>query len=331
MFTVGLVGCGGIAKVHAKALNSLDNIRFAACADIVPEKAQAFADEFGPTAYHSLQDMLENEHLDALHICTPHYLHTPMACMAADRGIAVFTEKPPVTSRDDWSKLTEAGKKVPVGICFQNRYNSCVKKAEAMIASGIYGSLIGARAFVTWNRTASYYTGSSWRGKWETECGGALINQSIHTLDLLLRFMGKPVDIQSHMYNHHLNGIIEVEDTVEAYLRFDGDKQALFYATTAYSRDSDVIIELQCEEAALRLEQEHLYLIEEHNCTPIACDSVEAFGKSYWGSGHLTCIADFYDSIQNHRPFQNDIASVQNTMDVMLRMYEQAQKDGFRK
>ena len=91
-YRVGVVGCGGIAQVHGGVLRELPGVELAACADIRPERAQAFAETFGGVPYPSLEEMLEKERLDCLHICTPHYLHTPMAKLAAERGVIVLTD-----------------------------------------------------------------------------------------------------------------------------------------------------------------------------------------------------------------------------------------------
>ncbi len=95
-YRVGVVGCGGIAQVHGAVLQELHGVELVGCADIKPERAQAFAETYGGRAYSSLEELLEGEQLDAVHLCTPHYLHTPMAKLAASRGLHVFTEKPPV-------------------------------------------------------------------------------------------------------------------------------------------------------------------------------------------------------------------------------------------
>ena len=269
-----------------------------------------------------MEEMLEKESLDAVHLCTPHYLHTPMAQMAAEKGLAVFTEKPPVINREQWAQLEEAAKKTPLGVCFQNRYNPNVRAAERIVASGEYGALAGARAIVKWYRTAPYYTESGWRGAWDTEGGGALINQAIHTLDLMVRFLGAPQRVEAHMANHHLKNVIQVEDTVEAYLVLGG-KPALFYASTAYTQNAPIMLELQLEKATLRIEEEELAIRTDagwrHETFPVPA----TLGKDYWGSGHLVCIRDFYDALEQHRPFQNDIASVRNTIETYLQMYEQ--------
>ena len=325
MYHVGIVGCGGIAQVHAAVLDQLPETALAACADIRPERARAMAEKYGCRAYASLTEMLEKEQLDAVHLCTPHYLHTPMAGQAAARGIPVFSEKPPVISWEQWRELEEIAKKVPLGICFQNRYNPNVREAQRLIQSGEYGALLGARAFVTWHREAPYYLESGWRGAWATEGGGVLINQAVHTLDLLVRFLGPAETVEAHMANHHLPGVIEVEDTLEAYLKMGG-RTALLYATTAYPQDAPVLIELQMEKAVLRLESDALEIHTRESRQTRTFTAPEALGKGYWGNGHMTCIADFYRSLRENTPFQNNLDSVRDTVDVMLRIYDQGRK-----
>ena len=115
-FRSAIVGCGGIAQVHARALSEMENVRLAAYADTKPERAQALASQYGGQAYASLEALLDQESIDVLHICTPHFLHLPMAQAAASRGIAVFTEKPPVISRTQWQDFQALPG--PVGVCF---------------------------------------------------------------------------------------------------------------------------------------------------------------------------------------------------------------------
>lgn len=322
----GIVGCGGIARVHAGVLSRQETARLAAFADIDLSRAEAFAGEFGGSAYSSLEEMLDHEALDVLHICTPHYLHVPMAKAAAARGVHVFTEKPPAMDRAQWAEFEKVSG-VRVGVCFQNRYNPSVAYLKELLASGRPGAILGARAFVTWHRDAPYYTESGWRGALATEGGGVLINQSIHTLDLLIQFLGRGQVLGASLANRHLRGVIEVEDTLEATLDFGG-RTALFYATTAHCTDAPVLIDLVCENASLRLEGEEAAVrwgdgrVERQDFSQAA----EAGGKAYWGSSHGRCIGDFYQRVLAGEPFQNDIRGVADTAALMLDIYEQARK-----
>lgn len=318
-----IIGCGTIAQVHKKVLLSLPEVTLAACCDLKRERAEAFAASCGIRAYTRVQDMLDAEKPDVVHLCVPHPLHTPLAALCVHQGIHVFTEKPPVVSEAQWQELAALeGEQARVGICFQNRYNSSVQAARALLGSSDIGRVLGARAFLTWHREPEYYTDSDWRGSWQTEGGGVLINQAIHTLDLLVYLLGKPEHVQSHMSNHSLQKEIEVEDTLEANIRFTSGVHALFYATNSYCINAPVLIEIACEKASLRIEGDSLTILRANgDREPIQFDQPTPLGKDYWGNGHYTCIRDFYRCVLKGVPYQNDIPSVKNTMDLMLKMY----------
>ncbi|MCR5684631.1 MAG: Gfo/Idh/MocA family oxidoreductase [Lachnospiraceae bacterium] len=182
--------------------------------ELNPERKQAGMSEGGSdkhkvpsgikicTDWHELCGM----DIDVVHICTPHYLHVPMAVELMNAGKAVFMEKPCAVSTEQFEELAAADARHPgkLGICFQNRYNETTRIIDKTIAEGRIGKVTGGRAFVTWRRDEDYYRCSAWKGRLATEGGGALINQSIHTLDLLLRYLGEPVEIKATLANHHL-------------------------------------------------------------------------------------------------------------------------------
>jgi UDP-N-acetyl-2-amino-2-deoxyglucuronate dehydrogenase len=325
-----IVGCGAIAYMHAKVLQSLNDCNLIAVADIKLEKAVELAKEFGSTdckTYSSLEEMLQKEQIDVLHICTPHYLHVPMAIYAMEHGIHVFMEKPPAISREQFKLLEKANKKELLGICFQNRYNESVKAVKDMLADPNTGKIKGARAFVTWNRSKEYYDESGWRGNLNTEGGGALINQSIHTLDLLVQFVGKPIWTESTMKNHHLKNTIQVEDTVEAYMEFEKGP-VLFYATTAYSSNSPVFIELECENVTIRMEDSFVTRIyPDGHRENLEFYKSFTIGKDYWGTGHTACIKDYYNCINNHEMFPIGLEQVKDTFTLMMDIYDSAREN----
>ncbi|WMJ87512.1 Gfo/Idh/MocA family protein [Anaerocolumna sp. MB42-C2] len=322
---IAIVGCGGIAKVHAECIHQLENLDMIAYADIKTERARNFADQYGGKVYNTLEEMLEKEKIDALHICTPHYLHVPMAVYALERGIHVFMEKPPVISASQFNELQAVKSDKRLGICFQNRYNPSIIQVKKMISSGETGKINGVRGIVNWSRSKEYYTESGWRGNLATEGGGVLINQSIHTLDLLAYLLGTPVSVDATMTNHHLKGVIEVEDMMEAYIRFEGDKIACFYATTAYCADVPPLIELSCENMTIRIEDlDVTCYYKDGESKKLQIEHKTKLGKSYWGAGHMDCITDYYDSIEKNRPFSLDLNHLNDTILLLLRTYESA-------
>ena len=331
MRRIGIVGCGGIARVHAWVLSQLDDIKITALCDIVPEHAQGFKEEWNlkdAQIFSNLEDMLLQGNLDGIHICAPHVCHVPMAVLTLQKGLDVFMEKPVAISTEQLKLLQriEAASSAHLGICFQNRYNTSTRKLDELVASGHYGKVLGGKASVTWRRDENYYAGSPWKGKWETEGGGALINQSIHTLDLLLRYLGEPTKIEATIANHHTSEAIEVEDTVEAWLEFPDGKRGCFYASNGYVTDAPISLELQCEKARLLLTENKIFIFENSKVQMIPCEENEGIGKSYWGVGHLSCIRDFYECIIQGKKFPNDLQSAMNTTTVALEIYHEGRK-----
>lgn len=320
MFRVGIIGCGSISAVHAKVIQDLEDTTLVACADILPERAKAMAEQYNCAAYVDYRRMLDEAKPDAVHICTPHYLHPEMVWEAADRGIAAFTEKPPAINAEGWELVKASANRVPVGICFQNRYNPNIQACRKLLESGKYGALRGIRAFITWNRTPEYYAAAGWKGKWATEGGGVMINQAIHTLDLVLGFLGKPDVAEATMSNHRLSGVVEVEDTAEIYLR-RGDVPALLYASNGYSQDAPVLIELHLDRATVRLEGDRMEIRSGDSVCQCALESGPSLGRSYWGAGHLACIRDFYRSIVAKEPYVNAPATCDITMQTLFVLY----------
>lgn len=329
MWKVGVVGCGNIAKVHAEVLKNMDNVSIRAFADCKPDRAAAYKEIYGTqetNCWSSLEEMLENEELDVVHICTPHYLHVPMALKVLEHGVHVFMEKPPAISRETFQQLMEAEKTSGkhVGICFQNRYNESVTQIFEELKSGEMGNITGARAFLTWSRDLEYYKESGWRGVKKTEGGGVLMNQAIHTLDLIVQFMGNPLTAEASMKNHHLVGEIEEEDTMEAYIRFE-KASACLYATNAYITDSPVLIELECENGSIRMEENQLWIRYKNGTgKTFSFAKASGVGKSYWGNSHGRCITDYYESMYAGKEFRNSLENVKDTFSLTMDLYESA-------
>lgn len=321
----GIVGCGGVAQVHAKAIHEIMPGALIAVADIVPEKAVEMADTYGAKAYSSLGAMLCSEQIDVLHICTPHHLHVPMAVAALKVGTHVFMEKPPVIDEEQWDFLrrTVEQKKMTsrLGICFQNRYNDSVQFVKKEIESGKYGRILGVRGIVTWHRDQDYYYSSNWRGKLATEGGGALMNQAIHTLDLMQYFIKeKPLSVKAVKDKLHLPEDIEVEDLVAAHITYPRAR-ASFYVTTGYVKDVPPLIELECEKGRVRIEEDLVTTFVDGEAKIRSFKDQKRLGKSHWGMGHLTAIKDFYACLKENKKFPIEMEDVADTIWLLLRIY----------
>lgn len=324
-----IVGCGNIAQVHGRVLTEWIDTCLAGAADINIQKAEKYANTWKTKAYNSLEEMLLRENPDVLHICTPHSLHVPMAEYALARNVHVFMEKPPVISWDQLKRLKHAARNsgARLGFCYQNRFNPSVQEARSVLLSGRAGRVLGARGVVTWNRGTAYYTDSTWHGRLDGEGGGVLINQAVHTLDLLQYLLGKPLSVEASMANHHLKNVIEVEDTMEAYIRFEGDVSASFYATNAYCADVPPMIEIVCEKMKIRIEDLELtYFYPDGRQEKPRLEQREALGKSYWGTGHRYCISEFYRSLREGNRFSLDLPAMDESIRLMLGAYESARE-----
>lgn len=295
-----IIGCGTIHMNHVNAVIDSEYSQLIAAADIDKSKSFHVKNELGCDFYTDYKEMLKDPRIDVVHICTPHYLHSEMAIEAMKAGKHVLTEKPMALNISEGEKMIEAQKKYNkfLGVCFQNRYNSTSVKAKQIIDSNELGKVKGIKAFVTWYRDEDYYLKSGWRGFFKTEGGGVLINQSIHTLDLMQWLVGEVDFIKGHVDTRVLNNVIEVEDTAEATLYYSNGARGLFYATNCYTTNAPVEIEVNLEKGNIRLMDGKLYILKDGISTLVANDKDEIPKfKDYWGSSHKRLIENFYRSI----------------------------------
>jgi len=301
-----IIGCGAIFENHAGVVAGLDTSRLYAVCDIDKDKAEKAAQRFGCHCFTDYREMLDDENIDVVHICTPHYLHAPMAIDAMRRGKHVLTEKPMSVGVEQALEMISVSNETgrALGVCFQNRYNSTSLRIKEILLSGNAGRILGAKAIVTWNRKAPYYTGSSWRGSREKEGGGVLINQAIHTLDLIQWFMGEADSIKAHVDTRLLDGIIEVEDTADATITFKNGSSCVFFATNNYMADSPIEIEIICEKAVVSLKEKLTVTYSDGTVEQVSEIDTASGDKAYWGCSHRHLIRDFHEKLQEGKEFQ---------------------------
>ncbi|AIQ52661.1 Gfo/Idh/MocA family protein [Paenibacillus sp. FSL R7-0331] len=304
-----IIGCGAIAPLHANAIAAMEGARLVAAADSNDAQAAAFSTLYGCETVPDYHELLERKDIDVVHLCTPHYLHAQMAIDCLNAGKHVLTEKPLAVDVAAARRITEAAdrSKGQLGVVFQNRYNEPSQKIRQIIVSGELGPLLCMKAVVTWHRSEQYYTESGWRGKWATEGGGVLINQTIHTLDLLQWFGGEITSVKGKVSTDVLDDVIEVEDSAHACITFADGVKGLFYGTNAYPVNSPVELELVFEQGTLLQRRDCLYLWQDGR-EKLLCEpgTVTNGGKSYWGTGHQLLIKDFYQHLRDGRKFWLD-------------------------
>jgi UDP-N-acetyl-2-amino-2-deoxyglucuronate dehydrogenase len=232
-FKIGILGGGGISETHAQAATEIPGVEVAAVHGGNPERCQALARRFGGAAYPDLEGFLRHPGLDAVLIGSPSGLHAEQAIAAARQGLHVLVEKPLDISVERVDAVIEACERagVRLGVFFQGRAAPDLRWLRRLVASGGIGRVFLAAAQVKWYRPPEYYAASRWRGTWALDGGGALMNQGIHTVDLLLWLLGEVTRVSARTRTalHH----IETEDTVVATLEFTGGAVATLEATTA--------------------------------------------------------------------------------------------------
>ena len=309
---IAIVGLGVIGKVHAAALKEQGKTLYAVC-DTDPERLRDFPEALRFTDYET---MLREAKPDAVHICTPHYLHAPMILSALEKNIHVLSEKLLCIHKEEIEKILDAEKRsaAQLGVCQQNRY----KQANLFVKRYLEGKRCTlGYGTVVWERSDAYYQSGAWRGKWETEGGGTLINQALHTMDLLQWMLGMPKSVAASVSNLHNEPAVEVEDN--AVCLFGGDAQITLLATTGAGFDHPVEIVLQVDGETVRILNDTVYIDEK------AVDFKESapmLGKSCYGIGHSPLIDDFYDCIESGRPFPIDGEEAAKVVRMILACYE---------
>lgn len=327
ILNTAIIGCGTIFGNHAEAVAALGTSRLYAVCDEDRKKAEEAAQRFDCRCFTDYREMLKDENIDVVHICTPHYLHAPMAVEAMRRGKHVLTEKPVsvcVGQALEMNRVSKETGKV-LGVCFQNRYNSTSLRIKEILLSGNAGRILGAKAIVTWNRQAAYYTGSSWRGSREKEGGGVLINQAIHTLDLIQWFMGEVDSLKAHVDTRLLKGIIEVEDTADATITFKNGSSCIFYATNNYMADSPIELEIICEKAVISLRNKLTVTYSDGAVEQVAEIDSGSGEKAYWGCSHKHLIRDFHEKLREGREFELTGEQGIKTIEIIEAIYKSSE------
>ena len=230
----GIVGCGMIANFHARAIADLRGAKLAACFDAVPAAADRLAAATGCKAYYDLKEMLADPAVDVVTIGTPSGAHLEPAVAAARAGKHVVVEKPlEITLRRCDQIIAECEKAgVTLTTIFPSRFHDSSVEMKRAIEQKRFGRLTVGDAIVKWHRTQAYYDSGAWRGTWQLDGGGALMNQAIHSVDLLCWFMGPVVEVRGRtaLLAHER---IAVEDVALATVEFANGAVGVIEASTA--------------------------------------------------------------------------------------------------
>ncbi|UJF16178.1 Gfo/Idh/MocA family oxidoreductase [Jeotgalibaca sp. MA1X17-3] len=301
LLKVGIIGLGDVSLVHRHAIKTSQYGKIVAVCDRNPNLREDWM-EF--PFFTDVETMLQEMKLDVVHICLPHYLHYFMTKLCIQYDVHVLLEKPVAISFQEaleQNKLALSTDK-KICVCFQNRYNKSFITLKERLEKEEVGKIKSVKGLVTWFRPETYYTSKPWRGMKKEAGYGSIINQSIHTLDLI-QLLGGSISSCKASLSNLTDYDIEVEDTASATFIFESGVKAFFHATNAYTENSSVELQVVTEKEKFTIKDNKLYLTKlDGDKELIAEDDFVPGTKSYYGNGHVRLINSFYDSIIN----QND-------------------------
>ncbi|MFP4016990.1 MAG: Gfo/Idh/MocA family protein [Halanaerobiales bacterium] len=305
-YRVGIVGCGNIFPMHAVSVKNIDCAELVAVCDVKEERAKSKAKEFKTDYYLDYKEMIDKADLDVVHICTPHYNHAPISIYASKAGVNVLTEKPMSIKIEDAREMIKAAdnNNVTLGVIFQNRYNPGSLLIKENLESGALGKILSGKLSVTWDRSDEYYSQSDWKGTWEKEGGGVIIDQAIHTMDLMRWFVDDEISSVEANISNRAHDIIEVEDSAEGVIKYKSGIVTAFFTINYYTLNAPVEIELHCEKGIAKMIADNGSVKfndgREYFAGPNPNESFN-YGdvKSYWGVSHTKQINNYYQALIN--------------------------------
>ena len=348
----GILGCGVIGPHHARAIAGLQSAELVAVADVVPELAEKLAGEYGCSPYPSLEEMLSSVDLDAVCVCTPSGMHAEDAITALEAGKDVVIEKPVDVTLKAADRLLEVQRATggKVAVVSQHRFDAATQAVHEAVGRGEFGRLTSGSAEVRWWRSQSYYDSGGWRGTWELDGGGVLINQAIHSIDLLQWLMGPVVEVTAYtgLLAHER---IEVEDTAVAILKFAGGALGTIVATTAAYPGLTATIAVHGDRGSAIIDDDELRYI--HAAGDVqegdaygagggenqVEEVMERFGKADSGTGagadpgslsmaHRDQIQDFVEAVLVDREPSINLVEGRKPLAIIQGIYESARTGG---
>lgn len=324
-----IIGCGFIAKKHAQAIQKIEGANLIAVCDRVPELMEPYTEDYKAKAYTNLIEMLQDETIDIVCICTPSGTHAIIAEQAAAAKKHIILEKPIAMTLEETDRIIAAtkGNNVKLAIVHPNRFRPAAMKLKEIVEENLLGKISHALCLVNWNRGQEYYDQAPWRGTKEHD-GGVLMNQAIHNLDLLLWYMGKPEEVIS-MEATRLRHI-EAEDVSTGIIRFESGALATVQAsTTVYPKNYEESITIFGEKGTVKiggtnaLNFEHLIIedIDEETSGKWIYD----INEDPWGTpGHEQIIKDMMLAVTENRQPAVTGEDGRNALSLVLSFYDSA-------
>lgn len=304
----GIIGCGNIGPVHAAAIQAVSCAKLVAVSDVVEANAKRLADKYNVDAYTDYREMIKRQDVQAVCLCVPSGLRAEIAEECAQAGKHILSEKPLEVTTSRIDRIIKATEKAGVllGCIFQSRFADGSRLIKQAIEQNRFGKLVLGDAYIKWYRSQEYYKSASWRGTWKLDGGGALMNQGIHQIDLLLWFMGpvKRVFAQTQCIAHEG---LEVEDLATAVLEFENGAYGVIEGSTAIWPGHPARVEVHGSEGSAVLEDGKIVFWKFSKRKPIdAKVEKEMNRESELGSGASDPLAAL--KIEGHRRQIEDFA-----------------------
>ncbi len=329
-----LIGCGRVSPNHIEAALE-QNLNIVALCDIDEQKMKGRVAECGikeARLYTDYKELVDKEQPELIAIATDSGEHAKIALYCVEHGVNVIIEKPVALSLADIDKVLEAAEKsgAKVCSCHQNRFNKSIQKIRGALEEGRYGKLFYGTIHARWLRSEDYYRQASWRGTWK-EDGGALMNQSIHAIDLLRWMMGDEVDEVVAYTDQLRHNYIEAEDTGMALVKFKNGKYGIIEGTTILFPDNlEETLYMFGEKGTTKAGGKSLNQIDEwmfgdgmDEAEQVKLETKET-PKNVYGNGHSSLYPDMIDAIQNGRTPYIDGYAGRRALEMVLGIYQAA-------
>ncbi len=332
---VGVLGGGNISETHARAVHEIEGLQVTAFCGDNPQRITRLANLYGGSGYSDLSEFLTHDPMDLVLIGSPSGLHAEQGTAAARRGLHVLVEKPiditPARAEALISACSQSG--VKLGVFFQDRTAPDILKLRSLIQAGTLGRPILVSARVKWYRPPEYYRNSRWRGTWKLDGGGALMNQGIHTVDLLLWLMGDIVRVQAKTVTALHS--IETEDTVVATLEFANGAVGTLEAATSVYPGFPRRIEMTGSEGTIILEGDRIVSADLHEKLAewSPCEGKDSDVRSTSPvisdvGGHERILRDFVNAIERDETPLCDGSEGRRSVALVQAIYESARSGG---
>ncbi|MCL4535358.1 MAG: Gfo/Idh/MocA family oxidoreductase [Bacteroidetes bacterium] len=333
MLGVCIVGTGVAGGIHARALKDVEAVRLAAVVDVSPEQVGQFAEKWGAlSSYTNLEEALQDPAVDVVHLCTPPFLHERQASLCAAAGKHVLVEKPMARTLAEADAMIANCRRARVALSavFQHRFLPLPQRVKSLLQEGRLGKLYLGDAYVKWYRSEEYYRAGGWRATRDKEGGGTLMNQAIHSIDLLQWLMGPVSDVvgRTAAVAHD----IETEDVGLALLGFENGALGVIEGTTAAYPGFPERIEIHGEKGSVILNegknQLEWYI---HGETPtvegVPVEEGYAHDPASISSvGHTAQFRDFYQALQQGRSATVDGSEGRRALEIIEAIYRSAEQ-----